>query len=449
MKARSISARLISRTAMLEQSIRDRTARVGVIGLGYVGLPLVSGFAGGGFRVTGFDVDPEKVAALESNRSYIAHFPASRIADLRARGLFEATADFSRLSAMDAIVICVPTPLDAHREPDLSYIEATADQIARAARPGQLVVLESTTYPGTTEEIVQPRLEAKGLVLDRDFFLAFSPEREDPNNPTFTLRTIPKVIGGVTKKSGELAALLYGSVVDRVVVVENARVAEAAKLVENVFRCVNIALVNELKLAFDRMGIDVWQVLDAASTKPFGFMRFDPGPGLGGHCIPIDPFYLTWKAREFGVATRFIELAGEINTAMPDWVVAKLGAALNDAGKPLRGSKVLVVGVAYKKNVDDTRESPALEILEKLIARGAEVAYHDPHVPRLPKTRRHAIVADSVALTDEAVAGFDAAVIVTDHDAVDWATLARSAPLVVDTRNALRRRNLSFRGIVA
>jgi UDP-N-acetyl-D-glucosamine dehydrogenase len=433
----------------LEQSIRDRTARVAVIGLGYVGLPLVAGFADGGFRVLGFDVDTEKVTALESGRSYIAHFPSSKVEDLKNRGRFEATSDFSRLSEADAVVICVPTPLDAHRQPDLSYIEATAEQIGKAARPGQLVVLESTTYPGTTEEIVQPRLEARGLVLDRDFFLAFSPEREDPNNPSFTLRTIPKVIGGVTKRSGELAEALYGAVVDRVVLVESARVAEAAKLVENVFRCVNIALVNELKLAFDKMGIDVWQVLDAASTKPFGFMRFEPGPGLGGHCIPIDPFYLTWKAREFGVATRFIELAGEINTAMPDWVVGKLAAALNDAGKPLRGSKILVVGVAYKKNVDDTRESPALEILEKLIARGAYVSYHDPHVPRLPKTRRHAIVADSIELTAEAVAETDAVVIVTDHDAVDWERIARNAPLVVDTRNCLRRRSLSFRGISA
>jgi UDP-N-acetyl-D-glucosamine dehydrogenase len=432
----------------LEESLRDGTAQVAVIGLGYVGLPLVAGFAEGGYRVLGFDVDPEKVTALGTGRSYIAHFPSSRIEELARRG-FQATADFSRLAEADAIVICVPTPLDAHREPDLSYIESTADQIARSARAGQLIVLESTTYPGTTEEIVQPRLEAKGLVLDRDFFLAFSPEREDPNNPTFTLRTIPKVIGGVTKRSGELAEILYGRIVDRVVLVDNARVAEAAKLVENVFRCVNIALVNELKLAFDKMGIDVWQVLDAASTKPFGFMRFEPGPGLGGHCIPIDPFYLTWKAREFGVATRFIELAGEINTAMPDWVVAKLGAALNEAGKPIRGSKVLVVGVAYKKNVDDTRESPALEILEKLLARGAVVTYHDPHVPRLPKTRRHAIVADSVELTEESIAATDAVVIVTDHDAVDWARIARHAPLVVDTRNALRRRSLPFRGIVA
>jgi UDP-N-acetyl-D-glucosamine dehydrogenase len=435
----------------LERSLRDGTAKVAVIGLGYVGLPLVAGFAEGGFRVLGFDVDTEKVAALGAGRSYIAHFPSTRIEELKRRG-FEATTDFSRLAEADAIVICVPTPLDAHREPDLSYIESTADQIARSARrggPGQLIVLESTTYPGTTEEILQPRLEAQGLVLDRDFFLAFSPEREDPNNPSFTLRTIPKVIGGVTKRSGELAEILYGKVVDRTVLVDDVRVAEAAKLVENVFRCVNIALVNELKLAFDKMGIDVWQVLDAASTKPFGFMRFEPGPGLGGHCIPIDPFYLTWKAREFGVATRFIELAGEINTAMPDWVVGKLGASLNEAGKPIRGSKVLVVGVAYKKNVDDTRESPALEILERLLARGAVVTYHDPHVPRLPKTRRHAIVADSVELTDAAIAGTDAVVIVTDHDAVDWARIARHAPLVVDTRNCLRRRNLSFRGIVA
>ena len=426
----------------LEVKIRNKAAVVGVVGLGYVGLHLVAGFARGGFRVLGFDIDPAKVSSLEANRSYIAHFPDAVLEEMHRAGRFGATSDFGRLAEADAILVCVPTPLTPHREPDLSYIESTAKQIAAAARPGQLIVLESTTYPGTTEEILQPALEGTGLSIDRDFFLAFSPEREDPNNPTFTLKTIPKIVGGMTPRSGELAALLYGSIVDCVVPVASARVAEATKLVENIFRAVNIALVNELKVCFDKMGIDVWEVLDAASTKPFGFMRFEPGPGMGGHCIPLDPFYLTWKAREYGVATRFIELAGEINTAMPAWVVQKLADALNERGRSVKGSRILVVGVAYKKNVDDVRESPALEIIELLLARGADVSYHDPHVPRIPATRRHRLEMSSIPLTDEAVAGFNAVLIVTDHDSVDYGRIERAAPLVVDTRNALRRRGL-------
>jgi UDP-N-acetyl-D-glucosamine dehydrogenase len=433
----------VATASSLEEKIRSRSAVVGVIGLGYVGLPLVAGFARGGFHVLGFDIDPAKVEALEANRSYIAHFPSAVLEEIHAAGRFSATSDFARLKEADAIIVCVPTPLTPHREPDLSYIESTARQIAAAARPGQLVVLESTTYPGTTEDILQPALEKAGMALDRDVYLAFSPEREDPNNSTFSLKTIPKVVGGVTPRSGELAALLYGSVVDRVVLVANARVAEAAKLVENIFRSVNIALVNELKICFDRMGLDIWDVLDAASTKPFGFMRFEPGPGLGGHCIPLDPFYLTWKAREFGVATRFIELAGEINSAMPEWVVRKLADALNERGRSLKGSKILVVGVAYKKNVDDVRESPALEILEMLRARGADVAYHDPHVPALPSTRRHNLSLQSTPLTSASAGESDAVLIVTDHDDVDYALLRRSARLLVDTRNALRKRGLA------
>jgi UDP-N-acetyl-D-glucosamine dehydrogenase len=425
----------------LEENIRAKRAVVGVIGLGYVGLPLVAGFARAGFRVLGFDIDPEKVAALEAGRSYISYFPSSVVEEIRRDGRFQATADFRRLSEADAVLVCVPTPLTRHREPDLSYIESTARQIRAAARPGQLVILESTTYPGTTEEILKPALEAAGLELDRDFFLAFSPEREDPNNPKYSLKTIPKVVGGVTPRSGDLAALLYGAVVDRVVRVADARAAEATKLVENIFRSVNIALVNELKVCFDRMGIDIWDVLEASATKPFGFMRFDPGPGLGGHCIPIDPFYLTWKAREFGVATRFIELAGEINAAMPEWVVRKLSDALNDRGRSLHGAKVLVVGVAYKKNVEDVRESPALEILEMLRARGAEAQYHDPHVPRIPAMRRHRLELSSSPLSAATIASVDAVLIVTDHDAVDYSLLA-GAPLVVDTRNALKRRGI-------
>lgn len=433
----------------LEDKIRSGTAVVGVIGLGYVGLPLACAFGTRGFRVLGFDIDSTKIASLEANLSYIEHFPNTVLEDLHARERFTATSDFARLREADVVLVCVPTPLTMNREPDLSYIESTASQIAAAARPGQLIVLESTTYPGTTEEILQPVLERHGFVLDRDFYLAFSPEREDPTNPHYTTRTIPKVVGGVSADSSRLACLLYSAVVDTVVPVASARVAEATKLVENVFRCVNIALVNELKMCFDRMGIDVWEVLDAAATKPFGFMKFEPGPGLGGHCIPIDPFYLTWKAREYGVATRFIELAGEINASMPAWVVQKLTDALNEEGKSVKGSKVLIVGVAYKRNVDDTRESPALEILELLTAKGAEVGYHDPHVPTIPSTRRHRFDLRSVACRPEEIRRYDAIVIVTDHDNVDYKCLVEQAKLIVDTRNSLRRRHLPSRAVSA
>ncbi len=439
----------VATASSLEEKIRSRTAVVGVIGLGYVGLPLVAGFARAGFPVVGFDIDPEKVSSLAANRSYIAHIPDSILEELNRDRRFTATSDFSRLEEADAILVCVPTPLTPHREPDLSYIESTARQIAAAARSGQLVVLESTTYPGTTEEILLPALESAGLAIDRDFYLAFSPEREDPNNSDFTLENIPKVVGGVTPRSGELAAMLYGSVVRKVVPVAGARVAEATKLVENIFRSVNIALVNELKICFDRMGIDIWDVLDAAGTKPFGFMRFDPGPGWGGHCIPVDPFYLTWKAREHGVSTRFIELAGEINTRMPEWVVDKLGDALNDRDRSLKGSKILILGVAYKRNVDDIRESPALEIIELLISKGALVSYHDPHVPRLHKMRRHDLVLASRPLTGETVSDSDAIVIVTDHDGMDYRLVAEKARLILDTRSALRKRRIpSSPGVV-
>jgi len=641
----------VATASSLEEKIRSRTAVVGVIGLGYVGLPLVAGFARAGFPVVGFDIDSAKVSSLAANHSYIAHFPDSILEELHRDRRFVATSEFSRLGEADAILVCVPTPLTPHREPDLSYIESTARQIALAARPGQLVVLESTTYPGTTEEILLPALESAGLVIDRDFYLAFSPEREDPNNPDFTLENIPKVVGGVTPRSGELAAMLYGSVVRKVVPVGSARVAEATKLVENIFRSVNIALVNELKICFDRMGIDVWEVLDAASTKPFGFMRFDPGPGWGGHClagsemvrirsnslnsilplhdlfdryrtrlpalpiqgaevilpddlealsidpqsgstewrpvsylfkrrfagefaeisfegnrklrttdrhpmlvlkenrleirearelregdrvpqfcgndsrapsavadpavdllsdlpehvvrklaaarirpaasrrampwvggnalrvngvsrllgsedvyaievpgshtfattggvfvhncIPVDPFYLTWKAREHGVSTRFIELAGEINTRMPEWVIGKLADALNERSRSLKGSKVLILGVAYKRNVDDIRESPALEIIEMLLSKGADVAYHDPHVPRLHKMRRHDLTLASTPLTGESVSESDAVVIVTDHDGVDYRMITDNARLILDTRSALRKRQIA------
>jgi UDP-N-acetyl-D-glucosamine dehydrogenase len=432
----------VATASSLEEKIRSRTAVVGVVGLGYVGLPLVTGFARAGFPVLGFDVDPAKISSLTARRSYIAHIPNSILEELHRDARFGATSDFSRLAEADAILVCVPTPLTPHREPDLSYIESTARQIAAAARPGQLVVLESTTYPGTTEEILLPALESAGLAIDRDFYLAFSPEREDPNNPDFTLETIPKVVGGVTPRSGEIAAMLYRAVVRRVVPVASARVAEATKLVENIFRSVNIALVNELKICFDRMGINVWDVLDAASTKPFGFMRFDPGPGWGGHCIPVDPFYLTWKAREHGVSTRFIELAGEINTRMPEWVVGKLSDALNERGKSLKGSRVLVLGVAYKRNIDDVRESPSLEIIELLRAKGSDVLYHDPHVKKLHRMRRHDLNLESVELDEDLVSRCDAVLIVTDHEAVDYPLVFSRARLVIDTRNVAGKKNL-------
>jgi UDP-N-acetyl-D-glucosamine dehydrogenase len=429
-----MAASAVEFVSRLEGAIEARTASVGVIGLGYVGLPLILEFHRAGFPVIGFDIDGRKVDALRSGSSYIAHIDAARIGAAVKGGRFDATSDFRRLAEADAILICVPTPLTLQREPDLSYIEQTADAIGAVIRPGQLVVLESTTYPGTTEEVVQPRLEAGGLRVERDVFLAFSPEREDPGNPDYSTRSIPKVVGGVGPKSARLAEALYRGALDRVVGVSSARVAEAVKILENTYRAVNIALVNELKVTFDAMGIDVWEVIEAAKTKPFGFAAFYPGPGLGGHCIPIDPFYLTWKAREYGLSTRFIELAGEVNTGMPRHVVRRVAAALNADGKCLRDSRVLVLGVAYKKNIADVRESPALEIIEMLQEAGVRVAYHDPHIPLLPKMRRHQIELSSVAL-DAELAGYDAAVVVTDHSGVDYKAVAAAIPLVVDTRN--------------
>ena len=421
-------------TSRLEGAIEARTAKVGVIGLGYVGLPLVLEFHRGGFPVIGFDIDGQKVNALRAGTSYIAHIDAARIGAAVKGGRFDATSDFRRLAEADAILICVPTPLTPQREPDLSYIEKTADTIGAVIRPGQLVVLESTTYPGTTEEVVQPRLEAGGMRVERDIFLAFSPEREDPGNPDHSTRSIPKVVGGVGPESARLAEALYKGALDRVVRVSSARVAEAVKILENTYRAVNIALVNELKVTFEAMGIDVWEVIEAAKTKPFGFAAFYPGPGLGGHCIPIDPFYLTWKAREYGLSTRFIELAGEVNTGMPQYVVRRLAAALNDGSKCLRGAHILILGVAYKKNVADVRESPALEIIEMLQDAGAHVDYHDPHVPQLHKMRRHQLGLRSVPL-EEDLSRYDAAVVVTDHTGVDYARVAQTVPLVLDTRN--------------
>jgi len=429
-----------SRAVQLRARIEERTALVGIIGLGYVGLPLALTFTERQFRVLGFDVDRKKVDSLHAGDPYIRHLDWGRVTSAAGSGRLQATSDFLRLSEPDVLIVCVPTPLTPQREPDMSYVEGTARQIAKSLRRDQLVVLESTTYPGTTDELVRGILEQTGLVSGRDFFLAFSPEREDPGNSSYGTATIPKVVGGVDPVSGDLAQALYGGVISKTVRVSSSRTAEATKLVENIFRAVNIALVNELKIVFDRMGIDIWEVLDAASTKPFGFMRFNPGPGWGGHCIPLDPFYLTWKAREYGVTPKFIELAGEVNEQMPHYVVEKLQAALNDRGKAMKGSKILVFGLAYKKNIDDARESPAFVIIDELLRKGAVVSYHDPHIPQAPSVRNWPDLPamTSARLEPETLAACDAALIVTDHSSVDYALVARHAPLVVDTRGVYR-----------
>ena len=433
----------------LTERISRRDYTVGIIGLGYVGLPLILRFGEVGFRVIGFDIDTPKITLLNEGGSYIQHVPAARVQALRAGGRFEATADLARLAEPDAIIICVPTPLTQHRDPDLRYIEKTSDAVAATLRRHQLVCLESTTYPGTTDEVVLPRLAAGGLRVGEDFFLAFSPEREDPGNTQFDTATIPKVVGGVTPACLALAAALYGEAIKQIVPVSSTRVAEATKILENVYRAVNIALVNELKIAFERMGINVWDVIEAAKTKPFGFQPFYPGPGLGGHCIPIDPFYMTWKAREYGVSTRFIELAGEINAGMPAYVIQKLMEALNEHGKALKGSRVLVLGAAYKRDTDDSRESPGLEIMEDLVHKGAKVDYSDPHLPRLPFVRRHKIDLASVTLTEASVRQYDAVLLVTDHSRFPYELIHRSATLIVDSRNAFRARGLTGPHIVS
>ncbi|MFM9995271.1 MAG: nucleotide sugar dehydrogenase [Phycisphaerales bacterium] len=419
-------------------------ALVGVVGLGYVGLPLAAAFHASGCRVLGFDTDHAKIEALTEGRNYLPHLGDTMTRSMASSGRFAATGDASRLGEADAVLICVPTPLGPHQEPDLSFVLNSARDIGRALRAGQLIVLESTTYPGTTRDELLPAMLASRppgsppLVCGRDFFVAFSPEREDPGRATHTTRTTPKLVGGLDPASAELATLLYRRAVERVVTVSSAEVAEAAKILENVFRAVNIALVNEMKQILTPMGIDVWEVIEAAATKPFGFMPFHPGPGWGGHCIPIDPYYLTWKAREVGTPTRFIELAGEINTAMPHYVVERVVGALNDDGKPLKGSRVLVIGVAYKRDVGDMRETPAAEVIALLTERGAQVSYHDPHVPVFPRMRRHNIELRSVDLADATVSGADCVVVVTDHSVIDWSRIAGLARLVVDTRNAMK-----------
>ncbi|OGV59147.1 MAG: UDP-N-acetyl-D-glucosamine dehydrogenase [Lentisphaerae bacterium GWF2_52_8] len=418
--------------------VKDRTANVGIVGLGYVGLPLALEFIRAGFKVTGLDIDPQKVKALNAGESYIRHIPVEKIAQMNKTGLFTPTTDFSASKCCDAVIICVPTPLDHHREPDMSYIVSTAKSLAPYVRKGQLFSLESTTYPGTTEEVLKPILEkTSGLKAGEDFFLAFSPEREDPNNKDFSTSTIPKVVGGHDAESLKAAQALYDTIICRTVPVSNTATAEATKLLENIFRCVNIALVNELKVVFDRMGIDIWEVVDAAKTKPFGYMPFYPGPGLGGHCIPIDPFYLTWKAREFDCPTRFIELAGEINTQMPYYVVQRTLEGLNSIGKVMKGAKILLVGLAYKKNVDDTRESPTFKLWQLLEEKGAVVDYYDPYCAAVPKTREYPQYSGKRCIDLEKSGNYDVVLIATAHDCVDHSRLTKLGALVVDTRNSV------------
>jgi UDP-N-acetyl-D-glucosamine dehydrogenase len=418
--------------------LSDRKAVVGVLGLGYVGLPLVRAFSRGGLRCVGFDVDPVKVKKLLAGQSYIKHIPASFIQDLLKEKKFDATTDFSRLKECDALIICVPTPLTKNRDPDMTYVVSTAETIAKHLRKGQLVVLESTTYPGTTTEVVLPALEKSGLKTGRDFMLAYSPEREDPGRVDFETSTIPKVVGGYDKNSLAVSSALYGIAVQTVVPVDSCEIAEASKILENCYRCINIAFINELKIILDRMGIDVWKVIDAAKTKPFGFQPFYPGPGLGGHCIPIDPFYLSWKAKRYDVTARFIELAGELNVTMPYYVIGKVADALNERGKSIRGSKILVLGLAYKKDVDDLRESPSIILIEQLQHRGAKVDYNDPHIPTTHKQREHDLKLKSVPLTPANLKKYDVVLISTDHTAYDYEMIVKNARVVVDTRNATK-----------
>ena len=424
---------------MLEEllkRIKSKKALIGVVGLGYVGLPLVREFTSAGMKVLGFDVDAKKIKALMAGRSYIGHIPGKTVKKMLVGGQFRATASFQQLSKPDCILICVPTPLTQTRQPDMRYVEATARSIAKTLRKGQLVVLESTTYPGTCREVMMPILEASGLKVGKDFYLAFSPEREDPGRTNYSTKTIPKVVGGMDKASLSAAVACYQTALETVVPVSSCEAAEACKILENTYRCINIALVNELKVLFDKMGIDVWEVIRAASTKPFGFTPFYPGPGLGGHCIPIDPFYLAWKARQYDMTTRFIELAGEVNLAMPEWVVGRITSALNQRGKAVKGAKILVLGLAYKRDVDDMRESPSLELIKLLQKQGAKVSYNDPHIPKAPRTREHDLKMSSRPLTARTLATCDVVLISTDHSSYDYQYIVDKAPLVVDTRNA-------------
>lgn len=432
----------------LLKKIENKTAVIGIIGLGYVGLPLALEYAVRGFKTIGFDIDERKIPILNSGKSYIKHIKADKIKKTVGNKKFFATADFTRLPEVDAIIICVPTPLNEHREPDMTYIENSGRMVAQYLREGQFVSLESSTYPGTTEEILLPmfenapinqKLKRKKFVVGKDFFLAFSPEREDPNNPKYSTATIPKVVGGVTVNCLKVALAIYNQVIVKTVPVSSPRAAEATKLLENIYRSINIALVNELKMVFERMNIDVWEVVDAAATKPFGFQAFYPGPGLGGHCIPIDPFYLTWKAREFEISTKFIELAGEINTFMPYYVVEKAGEVLNKFKKSLNGSKVLILGASYKKDIDDMRESPSLKLIEILREKGAKVDYNDPYVPKLPKTRKYQYDMESVELSKKNLTKYDLVLLSTDHSDYNYKFITANSKLILDTRNAFER----------
>lgn len=418
------------------EKIKDKQLKVGVLGLGYVGLPLAGEFASAELKVVGFDIDDKKVKTLNSGKSIIKHVPHSKVRQIVKAGRFTATSNMARLKTVDAILVCVPTPLTINREPDMQYIISSTETITKYLQKGQLIVLESTTYPGTTREVMVPILETSGLKAGRDFHLAYSPEREDPGNKDFSTGTIPKVVGGLTKKCCDMACQLYDTAIVWTVAVSSLETAEAAKILENVYRCVNIAMVNELKVVFDRMGIDIWEVISAASTKPFGFNAFYPGPGLGGHCIPIDPFYLTWKARQYGMPTRFIELAGEINTSMPRYVISKTIEALNEQRKSLKGSKVLVLGLAYKKDIDDLRESPSIELIELLREKGAKVDYNDPYIPRTHKQRQHDLKMTSKKLSAQMLSSYDVVLISTDHSDYDYKWIVRNAKLVVDARNA-------------
>lgn len=424
----------------LEEKLQSRQARIGIVGLGYVGLPLLIRYSSIGYKVIGIDIDADKVARLNRGESYIEHICATQIQAVRESG-FEATTDFGRARECDALILCVPTPLNKYREPNLSFVINTVDALKPYFRAGQVISLESTTYPGTTEEELRPRAEESGLKTGEEIFLVYSPEREDPGNPDFETRTIPKVVGGDTENCREVGCALYSQAIDQVVSVSSTKAAEMTKLLENIQRAVNIGMVNEMKVVADRMGIDIFEVVDAAATKPFGFTPYYPGPGLGGHCIPVDPFYLTWKAREYGLHTRFIELSGEMNLAMHDYVVSKVMDALNEQGKSLKGSRVLVLGIAYKKNVDDVRESPAIKIMELLRTKGANVAYSDPHVPVFPAMREHHFALISEPLTGENISSFDVVVLTTDHDQFDHELIQDSAAILVDTRGKYRNAN--------
>ncbi|MCK5310964.1 MAG: nucleotide sugar dehydrogenase [Desulfobacteraceae bacterium] len=435
--------------SLLKEQIKkfnNNKAVIGIIGLGYVGLPLALEYLKEGYAIVGFDIDSNKIDSLKEGNSYIEHIDVSKIKAAYDKGTFLPTTDFSKAHKTDALILCVPTPLNDHREPDLSYVIGSLEALLPYLREGQVLSLESTTYPGTTEEELKPRIEKQGFIIGENFYLVYSPEREDPNNPNYTTKTIPKVCGGTTSACMEIGTALYNKIIDIVVPVSSTQAAEMTKILENTFRAVNIALVNELKIVAERMGIDLFEVIRAAATKPFGFMPFYPGPGLGGHCIPIDPFYLTWKAREYGVATKFIELAGEVNIAMPDYVISKVMDALNTKGKSVKGSKILILGIAYKKNVDDMRESPSVELMVKLEEKGAQISYSDPHVPKFPEMRNYKFDLTSMELSPKTLSEFDCVLVATDHDRFDWEMIEKNATLIVDTRGKYTIDNkMSFR----